>query len=78
MYLEISPHYHSFILGSNGASHVRSIMAVTGTMIVWPNLADTSLHPLRKATFVISGALDKVYAAREMLIVRSDRFFARR
>lgn len=68
MYMEISPHYHSTVLGNNGASHVRNIMAATGTMIVWPNLADTSLHPLRKSTFVISGPIEDVYRAREMLI----------
>ncbi|CAG0918868.1 unnamed protein product [Notodromas monacha] len=59
MYMEISPHYHSSVLGNNGASLVRAIMAVTGTMISWPNLSDTSLHPLRKSTFVVSGLIDK-------------------
>ena len=66
MHLEIAPQHHMFIIGRNH-SNVNSIMATTKAHIAFPD-PNTS-GPQRKGTVVISGSVDSVFCARQLLIV---------
>lgn len=68
MTLEISPQHHAVVQGCNkmNLQHIRSI---TNTTIMFPDLTDPHIPPLRKNTISIRGSLDSVLQARLMLMV---------
>ncbi|XP_066945685.1 protein bicaudal C homolog 1-like isoform X20 [Macrobrachium rosenbergii] len=67
MSLEISPQHHTFVLGRNNET-LKRIMQRTATKITFPDTSDMNVHPLRKSTVVISGAIDNVYLARQNIL----------
>ncbi|XP_064097692.1 protein bicaudal C homolog 1-B-like isoform X9 [Macrobrachium nipponense] len=67
MSLEISPQHHNFVLGRNNET-LKRIMQRTATKITFPDTSDMNVHPLRKSTVVISGAIDNVYLARQNIL----------
>jgi protein bicaudal C len=69
MTLEISPQHHAVVQGGN-KMNLQHIRTVTGTTIMFPDLTDPHIPPLRKNTISIRGSLDSVLQARLMLMVR--------
>jgi len=69
MTLEISPQHHAVVQGGNkmNLTHIRTI---TSTTIMFPDLTDPHIPPLRKNTISIRGSLDSVLQARLMLMVK--------
>lgn len=68
MMLEISPQYHSIVLGEH-QQNVKKIMEHTGVQILFPDPHDPYTPSLKKSSVTISGSIHKVYAARQMLLV---------
>lgn len=69
MTLEISPQHHSVVQGYN-KMNLQHIRGMTGTTIMFPDLTDPHIPPLRKNTVSIRGSLENVLQARLMLMVR--------
>ncbi|XP_032794013.1 protein bicaudal C homolog 1 isoform X1 [Daphnia magna] len=67
MTLEISPQHHAVVQGGN-KMNLQHIRTVTGTTIMFPDLTDPHIPPLRKNTISIRGSLDSVLQARLMLM----------
>ncbi|KAK7603956.1 hypothetical protein V9T40_004229 [Parthenolecanium corni] len=67
MMLEISPQYHSIVLGEH-QQNVKKIMEHTGVQILFPDPHDPYTPSLKKSSVTISGSIHKVYAARQMLL----------
>ncbi|XP_068216094.1 protein bicaudal C homolog 1-B-like isoform X2 [Palaemon carinicauda] len=65
--MEISPEHHSFVVGPNRET-LKRIMQRTATKITFPDVTDMNMHPLRKSTVVISGAIDNVYLAQQNIL----------
>ena len=68
MTLEISPQHHAVVQGGS-KMNLQHIRTATGTTIMFPDLTDPHIPPLRKNTISIRGALDCVLQARLMLMV---------
>lgn len=71
MTLEISPQHHAVVQGGN-KMNLQHIRTVTGTTIMFPDLTDPHIPPLRKNTISIRGALESVLQARLMLMVSTS------
>ncbi|KAF4530658.1 hypothetical protein B566_EDAN004897 [Ephemera danica] len=67
MSLEISPQHHSVVLGRQSCN-LKTIMGQTGTRILFPDAEDPNIPTIKKSNIRISGAIDKVYLARQHLI----------
>lgn len=68
MLMEISPHHHQMVIGINHAN-LKSIIKATGVEIMFPDAQDPNIPNLKKSRVTITGHIDNVYAAREMLMV---------
>ena len=68
MTLEISPQHHAVVQGGS-KMNLQHIRTVTATTIMFPDLTDPHIPPLRKNTISIRGSLDSVLQARLMLMV---------
>jgi len=71
MSMEISPQHHQIVLGnhnSNKHTNLKTIMARTNTRIVFPDAGDPNIPSLKKSYVVITGPIDGVYQARQMLV----------
>jgi len=68
MMLEISPQYHSLVLGEQ-QQNVKSIMQHTGAQIMFPDPIDPYTPSLKKSSVTIIGSINRVYTARQMLLV---------
>uniref|UniRef100_A0A1A9WTZ7 SAM domain-containing protein n=1 Tax=Glossina brevipalpis TaxID=37001 RepID=A0A1A9WTZ7_9MUSC len=67
MQLEISPQHHEIVKGRNNAN-LLSIMERTQTKIIFPDLKDMNVKPLKKSQVNIIGTINGVYKARQQLI----------
>ncbi|XP_036321966.1 protein bicaudal C [Rhagoletis pomonella] len=67
MQLEISPQHHEIVKGKNN-SHLLGIMERTRTKIIFPDLSDMNVKPLKKSQVTITGTIDGVYKARQQLL----------
>lgn len=67
MTLEISPQHHAVVQGGS-KMNLQHIRTVTATTIMFPDLTDPHIPPLRKNTISIRGSLDSVLQARLMLM----------
>ena len=74
MTLEISPQHHAVVQGGS-KMNLQHIRTITGTTIMFPDLTDPHIPPLRKNTISIRGSLDSVLQARLMLMVICFKFF---
>ena len=67
-----SPQHHAVVQGA-GKMNLQHIRSVTGTTIMFPDLTDPHIPPLRKNTVSIRGSLDSVLQARLMIMVSTLR-----
>ncbi|XP_053958137.1 protein bicaudal C [Anastrepha ludens] len=67
MQLEISPQHHEIVKGKNN-SNLLGIMERTRTKIIFPDLSDLNVKPLKKSQVTITGTIDGVYKARQQLL----------
>ncbi|GJQ80050.1 putative RNA binding protein [Trypoxylus dichotomus] len=67
MTMEISPHHHQMVIGKNH-SNLKEIMRVTGAQIMFPDAQDPNIPNLKKSNVTITGNINSVYAARQLLI----------
>ncbi|CAH1180296.1 unnamed protein product [Phaedon cochleariae] len=67
MSMEISPHHHQVVLGKNH-SNLKVIMQYTGCQIMFPDAQDPNIPTLKKSNVNISGRIDEVYKARQLLM----------
>uniref|UniRef100_A0A1B0BFZ2 SAM domain-containing protein n=1 Tax=Glossina palpalis gambiensis TaxID=67801 RepID=A0A1B0BFZ2_9MUSC len=67
MQLEISPQHHDIVKGRNNAN-LLSIMERTQTKIIFPDLNDMNIKPLKKSQVNITGTINGVYRARQQII----------
>ncbi|XP_023162321.1 protein bicaudal C isoform X2 [Drosophila hydei] len=65
--MEISPQHHEIVKGKNNVN-LLSIMDRTQTKIIFPDLSDMNVKPLKKSQVTISGRIDDVYRARQQLL----------
>ncbi|EDV30647.1 uncharacterized protein Dana_GF14935, isoform C [Drosophila ananassae] len=65
--MEISPQHHEIVKGKNNVN-LLSIMERTQTKIIFPDLSDMNVKPLKKSQVTISGRIDNVYLARQQLL----------
>ncbi|XP_017856704.1 PREDICTED: protein bicaudal C [Drosophila arizonae] len=65
--MEISPQHHEIVKGKNNVN-LLSIMERTQTKIIFPDLSDMNVKPLKKSQVTISGRIDDVYRARQQLL----------
>lgn len=65
--MEISPQHHEIVKGKNNIN-LLSIMERTQTKIIFPDLTDMNVKPLKKSQVTISGRIDDVYRARQQLL----------
>lgn len=68
MMMEISPQYHSLVLGANH-QNLKTIMQRTGVQVMFPDPSDPNTPSLKKSSVTITGVIDNVYYARQMLLV---------
>lgn len=69
MMLEISPQYHSLVLGDQ-QQNIKKIMQHTGAQIMFPDPIDPYTPSLKRSSVTIVGSIHSVYAARQMILVR--------
>ncbi|XP_067620096.1 protein bicaudal C isoform X2 [Eurosta solidaginis] len=67
MQLEISPQHHEIVKGKN-SFNLLGIMERTKTKIIFPDLSDLNVKPLKKSQVTITGTIDGVYKARQQLL----------
>jgi len=65
--MQISPQHHEIVKGKNNVN-LLSIMECTQTKIIFPDLTDMNVHPLKKFKVLIIGRIDDVYRARKQLL----------
>ncbi|KAH8262827.1 hypothetical protein KR044_000804 [Drosophila immigrans] len=65
--MEISPQHHEIVKGKNNVN-LLNIMERTQTKIIFPDLSDMNVKPLKKSQVTISGRIDDVYRARQQLL----------
>lgn len=67
MQLEISPQHHEIVKGKNN-TNLLNIMERTKTKIIFPDVHDMNLKPIKKSQVIITGSIDGVYRAKQQLI----------
>ncbi|XP_028130634.1 protein bicaudal C [Diabrotica virgifera virgifera] len=67
MSMEISPHHHQVVLGKNH-SNLKTIMQYTNCQIMFPDAQDPNIPNLKKSNVNISGNINDVYKARQLLM----------
>ncbi|TMW46084.1 hypothetical protein DOY81_008835, partial [Sarcophaga bullata] len=67
MQLEISPQHHEIVKGKNN-TNLLGIMERTNTKIIFPDLSDVNVKPLKKSQVTITGTIEGVYKARQQLL----------
>ncbi|ALC39912.1 BicC [Drosophila busckii] len=65
--MEITPQHHEIVKGKNNVN-LLSIMERTQTKIIFPDLTDMNVKPLKKSQVTITGRIDDVYRARQQLL----------
>lgn len=73
MSMEISPRHHEMVIGKNHCN-LKEIMRLTGAQIMFPDALDPNIPNLKKSNVTITGKINNVYAARQLLIVSSNFF----
>lgn len=68
--MEISPQYHSLVLGAQ-KQNLKAIMQCSGAQIMFPDPSDPYTPSLKRSSVVISGGIENVYQAKQMILVRS-------
>lgn len=68
MQLEISIQHHPIVVGRM-SSNLREIMNKTNTKIMFPDANDVNIKPIKRSQVTITGSIDGVYLARQLLIV---------
>lgn len=68
MQLEISIQHHPIVVGRM-SSNLREIMNKTNTKIMFPDANDVNIKPIKRSQITITGSIDGVYLARQLLIV---------
>lgn len=68
MSMEISPHHHQMVTGNNH-TNLKKIIKATGVQIMFPDAQDPNISTLKKSNITITGNVNNVYAASQMLIV---------
>lgn len=67
--MEIAPYIHGNIVGKGG-KNIKNMRKFTKTEITFPDLADNTIPKHQKSCITVTGtAVDKVYLARQQLIV---------
>ena len=69
MTMEISPHHHPIVLGPQ-SQYLKAIMDKTQTQIMFPDAQDPNIPILKKSNVTITGQINKVYLARQQLMVK--------
>lgn len=67
MSMEISPIHHPIVRGK-GSMHIKQIMQKTGTQIMFPEVTDPNIAPIKKSNITITGRINNVYIARQQLM----------
>ncbi|XP_060521858.1 protein bicaudal C isoform X2 [Cylas formicarius] len=67
MSMEISPHHYPIVLAKDH-SNLKSIMQYTGCKIMIPDAQDPNIPTLTKSHVNITGTIDNVYKARQLLM----------
>lgn len=67
MHLEITTSHHPIVVGKNSMA-LREIMHRTNTTIIFQNVNDSNVKPIKRSQVTISGPIDGVYFARQQLI----------
>nr|XP_018909986.1 PREDICTED: protein bicaudal C [Bemisia tabaci] len=67
MSMEISPIHHSVVLGRNN-TNLKTIMHHTGVQVMFPDANDPNIPSLKKSSVTITGGINQVYLARQMLL----------
>lgn len=67
MHLEITTSHHPIVVGKNSMG-LREIMHRTNTTIIFQNVNDSNVKPIKRSQVTISGPIDGVYFARQQLI----------
>lgn len=75
MTVEISPHHHTIVLGENSIN-LKMIMQGTGCQIMFPDAEDPNIPTIKKSNINITGRIDNVYQARQMLLVGETFYLA--
>ncbi|GAB0095254.1 Protein bicaudal C [Sergentomyia squamirostris] len=65
--MEISPQHHCICKGKDNRNLLR-IMEFTSTKIIFPDLNDANIRPLRRSQVIIYGNIEGVYSARQLLL----------
>lgn len=74
MHLEITTSHHPIVVGKNSQG-LREIMQRTNTTIIFQNVNDSNVRPIKRSQVTIAGPIDGVYFARQQLIVRIPFLF---
>jgi protein bicaudal C len=69
MHLEITTSHHPIVVGKNSQT-LREIMHRTNTTIIFQNVNDSNVKPIKRSQVTITGPIDGVYFARQQLLVR--------
>lgn len=69
MHLEVTTSHHPIVVGKNSQG-LREIMQRTNTTIIFQNVNDSNVRPIKRSQVTIAGPIDGVYFARQQLIVR--------
>lgn len=67
MSMEIPAHHHQTVLGKNH-SNLKAIMQQTNCQIMVPDASDPHIPILKKSNVNISGKINNVYRARQLLM----------
>ncbi|XP_055712848.1 protein bicaudal C isoform X2 [Phlebotomus papatasi] len=65
--MEISPQHHCIVKGKDNRNLLH-IMEFTSTKIIFPDLSDANIRPLRRSQILIYGNIEGVYSARQLLL----------
>ncbi|XP_055680364.1 protein bicaudal C [Lutzomyia longipalpis] len=65
--MEISPQHHCIVKGKDNRNLLH-IMEFTKTKIIFPDLSDANIRPLRRSQVLIYGNIEGVYSARQLLL----------
>lgn len=67
IHMDISPQYHFIVKGKENRN-LKKIMELTKTKVIFPDLNDTNFSPLRRCQISITGMIDGVCSARDLII----------
>lgn len=68
MHLEITTSHHPIVVGKNSQT-LREIMQRTNTTIIFQDVNDINVKPIKRSQVTITGPINGVYIARQQLIV---------